>query len=77
MTPIQFNIQNGALSLDEVRAQVAETLKNAQASGAKPSLPLPPQLLLMRTSRAALDANGPGLAYATPGVSTANSPFLH
>jgi len=71
----QFNGPNGALSLDEVRAQVAETLKHAQTSGPKASPTLPPQLLLMRTSRASFDANGPGLAYSTPGNINVSSPF--
>lgn len=75
LAPVVFNAQSGSLSLDEVRAQVAETLKNAQSGGAKAPLPLPPQLLLMRTSRAALDISGPGLGYAAPGVSDSNSPF--
>ncbi len=75
LQPIVFNAQSGALSLAEVRAQVAETLKNAQSGGAKAPLPLPPQLLLMRTSRAALEVAGSSLAYATPGVSDSNSPF--
>ncbi|MCW2284282.1 murein DD-endopeptidase MepM/ murein hydrolase activator NlpD [Rhodoblastus acidophilus] len=71
----QFAAPNGGLSLDEVRAQVDETLKHAQSNGAKASPTLPPQLLLMRTSRASFDANGPGLAYATPGNINVSSPF--
>jgi murein DD-endopeptidase MepM/ murein hydrolase activator NlpD len=70
-----LNAQSGTLSADEVQAQLAETVKNAQTRGSKAPLPLPPQLLLMRTSRAALDAAGAGLAYATPGVANSNSPF--
>lgn len=71
---VRLDTQNGTLSLDEVRAQVAETVRNEQTRGNKAPLPLPPQLLLMRTSRAGLDAAG-GLAYATPEISNANSPF--
>ncbi len=48
----------GTLSLDEVAAQVAEHLKNSLSVGNQPPLPLPPQMLLMRTSRAGLDKNG-------------------
>jgi murein DD-endopeptidase MepM/ murein hydrolase activator NlpD len=70
-----LSAQSGMLSADEVQAQLAETVKNAQTRGSKAPLPLPPQLLLMRTSRAALDAAGAGLAYATPGVANSNSPF--
>ncbi len=60
-----------ALSIEEVQAQVAEQVKNALAAGAKP-LSLPPQLLLMRTSR----ANLPGvLAYANPSEQISTAPF--
>jgi murein DD-endopeptidase MepM/ murein hydrolase activator NlpD len=75
LSPSEFVAESGALSLDEVRAQVAETVKNAQASGNRAPLPLPPQLLLMRTSHAALEVPGSGLSYASPGVSNTNSPF--
>jgi murein DD-endopeptidase MepM/ murein hydrolase activator NlpD len=75
LAQVSLNAQSGTLSLDEVRAQVAETVKSAQARGSKAPLPLPPQLLLMRTSRAGLDVAGSGLAYATPGISNSNSPF--
>jgi murein DD-endopeptidase MepM/ murein hydrolase activator NlpD len=54
------------LSLDEIEAQVREHLRNlSSASGQRP-LALPPQLLLMRTSRASLDPAG-GLGYANSG----------
>ena len=60
-----------ALSMEEVQAQVAEQVKNTLEAGAKP-LPLPPQLLLMRTSR----ANLPGvLAYANPAEPITTAPF--
>lgn len=50
------------LTMDEVQAQVAEHVRNTPQPGAK-LIALPPQLLLMRTSRADL----PGiLAYANP-----------
>src|ERR1700731_1743404 len=62
---------SAALSMEEVQAQVAEQVKNTLAAGATP-LPLPPQLLLMRTSR----ANLPGvLAYANPASPITTSPF--
>ncbi len=66
--------QSATLSVDEVRDQIAETVKNAQNAGATPPLPLPPQLMLMRTSRAALEAGGANLALG-PANSTVNSPF--
>ena len=62
---------SAALSMEEVQAQVVEQVKNTLAAGAKP-LPLPPQLLLMRTSR----ANLPGvLAYANPASPITTAPF--
>lgn len=59
-----------ALSIEEVKAQIAEHVRNATAASGQRPLPLPPQLLLMRTSRASLDPAG-GLGYAGP-----NSPIL-
>ena len=59
------------LSMEEIQAQVAEQVKNTLEAGAKP-LPLPPQLLLMRTSR----ANLPNvLAYANPAEPITTAPF--
>jgi hypothetical protein len=75
LSPSQFSTPSGGLSLDEVRAQVEETLKHSQTSGSKASPTLPPQLLLMKTSRASFDANSSGLAYATPGNINVSSPF--
>lgn len=74
LSPTQFGVANGTLSLDEVRAQVDETIKHSQTDGAKASPTLPPQLLLMKTSRASFDPNA-GLAYATPGNINVSSPF--
>ena len=75
LAQVSLSAQSGTLSLDEVRAQVAEMVKSAQARGNKAPLPLPPQLLLMRTSRAGLDVAGTSLGFASPGVSNSNSPF--
>lgn len=58
----------------EAQAQISEYLKNLVSSGSRAALPLPPQLLLMRTSRASLDT-GSGLAYANVGSPTASTPF--
>jgi murein DD-endopeptidase MepM/ murein hydrolase activator NlpD len=60
------------LSAAEAQAEVAESIK-AVASTKNP-LPIPPQLLLMRTSRAGLDPVG-GLAYAAAGTVGPTSPF--
>ena len=51
------------LSIEEIQAQVNEHLKGAIAGGPRQSLPLPPQMMLMRTSRAGLAPGG--LGYAT------------
>ena len=54
----------GGLSPDEAQAQVSDFARMLSESADKP-LPIPPQLLLMRTSRATLGIPG-GLAYASP-----------
>ena len=55
LTPGEAETAVGELSLAEAQAQVAETLKQLQTPKA-PDLTLPPQILLMRTSRAAQDS---------------------
>jgi murein DD-endopeptidase MepM/ murein hydrolase activator NlpD len=54
------------LTKAEVAAQVAQMVKAQSALGVRGALSLPPQLLLMRTSRAILEGRGP-LAFASPG----------
>jgi murein DD-endopeptidase MepM/ murein hydrolase activator NlpD len=56
----------GELTLAEAQAQVVESIRAAAVAGAKAPLPLPPQMLLMRTSRAGLGPAGV-LSYATTG----------
>ncbi len=69
--PVQNLSQQAVLSPEEVEAQVAEHIKNALAAGDEP-FTLPPQLLLMRTSR----ANPLGaLAYANPNDPITTAPF--
>ena len=51
-----------ALSPDEIQAQVTEHIRNSLLVAGQRPLALPPQLLLMRTSRATLDPAG-GLGY--------------
>ena len=63
-----------ALSAAEALAQVSEFVKSQAAAGSKPPLPLPPQLMLMRTSRAGYNPVG-GLSYARAGDAIINSPF--
>jgi len=73
------------LSQEEVQAQLAEQIKNTMNAGTKP-LSLPPQMLLMRTSKAnplaigighALGHGNPSgvLAYATPEAGGLNTAF--
>lgn len=63
----EFQPDDGySLSLAEIEAQVTEHIRAVARSASRAPLPLPPQLLLMRTSRAALDGAA-GLSYATPG----------
>lgn len=59
----------GSLSDDEARAQIADFMKSLAESADKP-LPIPPQLLLMRTSRATLNLAG-ALPYAGESIMTA------
>ncbi len=59
------------LSLPEVQAQVAEEVNSEQTAGGE-HLSLPPQLLLMRTSRAGMFS---ALPYANPNDPLSSSPF--
>ena len=69
--PVENLSSSAVLSLDEVEAQVAEQIKSTLAAGNEP-FTLPPQLLLMRTSR----ANPLGaLAYANPNDPITTTPF--
>ncbi len=65
------------LSDEEVQAQINEYLKNLLSNGARPPLPLPPQLLLMRTSRVGASLSNPagGLAYAPADGDLIATPF--
>ncbi len=54
-----------ALSGEEAAAQVAEQIRAQLAPGARPAIPLPAQMMLMRTSRVGLDPLG-ALTYARP-----------
>ena len=61
-----------ALTLEEIQAQVLEHIKSSISAGSKPPLPLPSQMLLMRTSRAGL---GHSLPAAQGGAPLETSPF--
>jgi murein DD-endopeptidase MepM/ murein hydrolase activator NlpD len=72
LTNADVVVVSDGLSAAEAQAEVAESMR--ALSAAKNSLPIPPQLLLMRTSRAGLDPVG-GLAYAAAGNVGASAPF--
>jgi murein DD-endopeptidase MepM/ murein hydrolase activator NlpD len=72
LTNADANLVGDGLSAAEAQAEVAESIK--ALANAKNSLPIPPQLLLMRTSRAGLDPVG-GLAYAAAGTVGPTAPF--
>jgi murein DD-endopeptidase MepM/ murein hydrolase activator NlpD len=61
----------GDLTIGEAQAQVAELIR---ANASAKTLPLPSQMLLMKTSQAGLDPLG-GLSYAPAGAVSANAPF--
>jgi len=63
----------GELTLAEAHAQVVEWIK-AQAAAGERHPQLPPQMMLMRTSRASVDTLGT-LSYATTGNVESNAPF--
>ena len=63
----------GELTLAEAQAQVVEWIK-AQAAAGERHPQMPPQMMLMRTSRASVDTLGT-LSYATTGNVESNAPF--
>jgi hypothetical protein len=69
----QYVSPTASLSLDEVQAQVGEHIKNSNSAGDRP-FSLPPQLLLMRTSRANAASAGT-LAYANMNEPITTTPF--
>jgi murein DD-endopeptidase MepM/ murein hydrolase activator NlpD len=72
LTPQDAAAATGELTLVEAQAQVVEMIKAAAAGDKAP--PLPPQMLLMRTSQAGADPLG-ALSYATSGAEGAGAPF--
>lgn len=65
LAPVNAFPEAYALSEEEISAQLTEFTRTASRDAARPSLPIPPQLLLTRTSRAAIDPVG--LSYANTG----------
>ena len=74
LSGIDVKPTGATLTLDEVQAQVAEHIRNATSTGARPPLAIPSQLLLMRTSRASLDTPN-ALGYAADGSNIIAAPF--
>jgi len=68
-------LATGELSATEAQAQVIETLKVQPETPKAPAQPLPPQLMLMRTSQAGGDPLGSALTYATVGSVSSSAPF--
>ena len=75
LTPEESSLATGELSATEAEAQVVETLKAQPEMPRTPAEPLPPQLMLMRTSQATGDRLGSALAYATTGSVSSSAPF--
>jgi murein DD-endopeptidase MepM/ murein hydrolase activator NlpD len=75
LTPEESGLATGELSATEAEAQVVETLKAQPEIPRMPAQPLPPQLMLMRTSQATGDRAGSALAYATTGSVSPSAPF--
>jgi murein DD-endopeptidase MepM/ murein hydrolase activator NlpD len=73
LTPADEAQTSGELSQPEAEAQVEETLK-APSDAQKAPTPLPPQILLMRTTRAS-EALRELSAYATVGSVSPSTPF--
>lgn len=63
-----------SLSIDEIQAQVREHLRNNLQNPDKTPLPIPPQLMLIRTSRIATGAPN-AMPYASIGGAALPSPF--
>ena len=65
LAPVAAFPDSYELSEEEIGAQLAEFMRAAGRDAARTALPIPPQLLLTRTSRAAIDPLG--LSYASAG----------
>ena len=75
LTPADAEQTTGELSQAEAEAQVVETLKAPAGAQKAAAQSLPPQMLLMRTSRAGGDALRALSAYATVGGASPSTPF--
>lgn len=66
---------SGELTQAEAQAQVVETMKSPPGDPKLRAQPLPPQILLMRTSHAGAAPASAALAYATVGSVSPSAPF--
>ncbi len=74
LSPADAGRASGELSQAEAQAQVVETMKAPADAPRAPAQPLPPQILLMRTSHAGADPIR-ALSYATVGSVSPGSPL--
>jgi murein DD-endopeptidase MepM/ murein hydrolase activator NlpD len=75
LSPGDAEQTSGELTQAEAEAQVVETLKAPADAQKAAAQSLPPQILLMRTSRAGGDSVGGLSAYATAGSVSPSTPF--
>ena len=75
LTPADAQQATGELSQAEAQAQVIETLRAPSDAQKAPAQSLPPQMLLMRTSRAGGEALHALSAYAAVGSAGPSTPF--
>ncbi len=75
LTPADAEQTTGELSPAEAEAQVVETLKAPAGAQKAATQSMPPQLLLMRTSRAGGEALRALSAYASVGAASPSTPF--
>jgi murein DD-endopeptidase MepM/ murein hydrolase activator NlpD len=75
LTPEQAAGATGELSGAEAQAQVVETLKSEPETPKAPAQPLPPQLLLIRTTQATGNPLSDALPYAAVGNVSPSTPF--
>jgi murein DD-endopeptidase MepM/ murein hydrolase activator NlpD len=73
LAPVNVFPDAYSLSEEEIAAQLAEFLRTAGRDAARTTLSIPPQLLLTRTSRAAIDPVG--LSYANVGDTRFSTAF--
>ncbi len=73
LAPVHAFPETYSLTEEEIAAQLREFLRSAGRDTARTSLPIPPQLLLTRTSRAAIDPVG--LSYSNVGDTRFSTAF--